>query len=61
VHLLFFVASVLETKNKQILTKAKGVDDFVKVLTLSLNPFLFMFLHRFSAFISRETISSDFG
>jgi hypothetical protein len=53
--------SVLETKNKRILTKAKGVDDVVKVLTLSLNPLLFMFLHMFYAFISRKTISSDFG
>jgi hypothetical protein len=58
---IFLVASVLETKNKRILTEAKGVDDVVKVLTLSLNPLLFMFLHMFSAFISRKTISSDFG
>lgn len=30
---IFLVASVLETKNKRILTEAKGVDDVVKVLS----------------------------
>ncbi|KEH42494.1 putative Rab-GTPase-TBC domain-containing protein [Medicago truncatula] len=29
---IFLVASVLETKNKRILTEAKGVDDVVKIL-----------------------------
>lgn len=34
---IFLVASVLETKNKLILTEAKGVDDVVKVLSLSIS------------------------
>ena len=40
---IFLVASVLETKNKRILKEAKGLDDVVTVLSLSLSLFLSLF------------------
>lgn len=40
---VFLVASVLETKNKRILTEAKGVDDVVKVLSLCFHPLLYIY------------------
>lgn len=63
---VFLVASVLETKNKRILTEAKGVDDVVKVLSRSFHPY-YICMHRCQVLscvptcISRETISSDLG
>lgn len=48
---VFLVASVLETKNKQILNEAKGLDDVVTVISLSLSLMHIIFAliqHHFS-------------
>lgn len=61
---VFLVASVLETKNKRILTEAKGVDDVVKVISLfpPLTKYVCIDVEFFRVFlISRETMSSDLG
>jgi len=55
---IFLVASVLETKNKRILTEAKGVDDVVKVLSLSFHPLLicvcYVLALRFCMYLTRN-------
>lgn len=41
---VFVVASVLEARNKKLLGEAKGLDDVVKVLSLSVSLMMFMMM-----------------
>jgi len=43
---IFVVASVLEARNKKLLGEAKGLDDVVKVLSLSLSLWVVMMMNR---------------
>lgn len=44
---VFLVASVLETKNKRFLKEAKGLDDVVRVLSLSIYMCVYIFVNQF--------------
>lgn len=54
---VFLVASVLETKNKQILKEAKGLDDIVSVFSL----FLHINIYMNAATFSDGTLILDIG
>lgn len=41
---VFVVASVIEARNKQLLGEAKGLDDVVKVLSLSVSLSLYIYI-----------------